>query len=188
MHRIEHGHTKGFTLVEALTTTALIAVVASMAVPAFTHMILSNKRSSAAQQIRSLLAHARSSAVTLQRTVTLCASRDGHSCSRTGARHFIVFSDDNQNSAADANEILRKEAVVADMRYELIGSNLDSLRFRASGTAASYGNVVFCPSSDDQYATKLIINSMGRVRSARDMDGDGLIEGSDGNPISCPPE
>lgn len=188
MHRIEFAQDKGFTLVEALTTTALIAIVASIAVPTFTHMILSNKRSSATQQIRSLLAHARSSAVTQQKTVGLCASQDGHSCTRTGALHFIVFSDHNLNNAVDAGEIIRKEAAVADTRYELSASSLDSFRFRPNGTAMSYGNVVLCPSADNRYAAKLIINSMGRARSARDTNGDGLIEGPDGNPLDCPPE
>lgn len=186
MHKIRYSQDQGFTLVEALTTTALLAIVAGLAVPAFEHMTLSSQRSSAAQQVRSLLAHARSNAVTRQQTVSLCASQDGQNCARINARFFLMFSDDNLNNTADASEIIRKEPVVAGPRYEITASSLDSFRFRSDGTATSYGNVVLCPAANNRYAAKLIINRMGRVRSARDTNGDGLIEGTGSAPLACP--
>lgn len=186
MHRIHYSQDKGFSLIEAMTATALIGILAGLVVPAFNHMMLTNQRSSAAQQVRSLLAYGRSSAVTLKRTVTLCASQDGNSCAKNNVRFFLVFSDSNKDNIAGSGEVLRKEAAASAPTYEITASSLNSFRFRPDGTAISYGNVVLCPSADNRYAAKLIINSMGRVRKSRDTNGDGFIEGPDGNPLNCP--
>lgn len=186
MHRIAPPPNRGFTLVEVLTTTTLIAIMASIAVPAFEHIRLSSLRYSAAQQIRSLLLHARSTAVERRRSVSLCASQDGSSCTRTEVAHFIVFIDDDLDGAADASEVIRREAAVMNVRYVLNVSSRNSFRFRPDGTAQSYGHVVLCPSADQRYAAKLIVNSMGRTRSARDRDGDGFPEDSNGTPLDCP--
>ncbi|SFA69217.1 GspH/FimT family pseudopilin [Azotobacter beijerinckii] len=185
--RITHrSYEQGFTLGEALVSTAILGILLGLAVPAFTHLTLSSQKNSAAQQVRSLLSHARSTAVTTKKTIALCASQDGYRCVKTGAQFIIVFVDHNLNGQADSGELIRQEPVPSGTRYQVNVSSLNSIRFRSDGTASSYGSIVLCPSADNHYAARLIVSSMGRVRSARDSDGDGLIEGSDGNSLSCP--
>lgn len=186
MHLIQRRYEQGFTLGEALTSTAILGILLSLAVPAFSHLTLSSQKNSAAQQARSLLNHARSIAVTQKETTVLCGSQDGYGCSKTGARFLIVFVDHNLNGRADSGELVRQEPVPPGTRYQLNASSLDSIRFRPNGTASSYGSIALCPSADNRYAARLIVSSMGRVRSARDNDGDGVIEGADGRPQSCP--
>ncbi|GAB3369970.1 GspH/FimT family pseudopilin [Azotobacter armeniacus] len=186
MRIIQRRHVQGFTLGEALTSTAILGILLSLAVPAFTHLTLNSQKNSAAQQVRSLLSHARSIAVTMKKTTSLCGSQDGHSCAKTSASFFIVFIDHNLNGQADPGELVRQEPVPPGTRYQVNASSLYSIRFRPNGTASSYGSIALCPSADNRYAARLIVSSMGRVRSARDSNGDGVVEGADGKPQSCP--
>lgn len=184
--RITHrSYEQGFTLGEALVSIAILGILLALAAPAFTHLILSSRKNGAAQQARSLLMQARSTAVTTKKTTSLCASQDGQQCAKTDARFIVVFVDHNLNAQADSGELIRQEAVPSGTRYQLNASSLNSIRFRPDGTASSYGSIVLCASDDNRYAARLIVSSMGRVRSGRDSDGDGLIEGSDGKPLSC---
>ncbi|MGH8351983.1 MAG: GspH/FimT family pseudopilin [Pseudomonas sp.] len=178
----------GFTLLEGLTVTAITAVLLSLGAPAFTHFHTQNLRSSAAQQLVSLFALARSTAVKTAKPVTFCASPDGNSCGRNTARFFLVFIDKNSNLHAEPDELIRKEAPSSTkVLYQFTTSTLNSFRFRANGTASSYGNVVICPANrDNHYGSKLIINNTGRVRRGRDIDGDQIVDGSNGAPLLCP--
>lgn len=102
MQIIQRRHIQGFTLGEALISTTILGILLSLAVPTFIHLTLNSQKNSAAQQVRSLLMHARSLAVTLKKTTTLCSSQDGYGCAKTGTRSFIVFVDRNLNGQADS--------------------------------------------------------------------------------------
>ncbi|WP_349571557.1 GspH/FimT family pseudopilin [Azotobacter salinestris] len=186
MRIIQRRHARGFTLGEALTSMAILGILLSLAVPAFTHLTLNSQKNSAAQQVRSLLSHARSIAVTMRKSTSLCGSQNGYSCTKTGIRFFLIFVDHNLNGQADPGELVRQEPVPPGTRYRVNASSLSSIRFRPNGTASSYGSIALCPSADNRYAARLIVSSVGRVRSAWDSDGDGVVEGADGRPQSCP--
>ena len=48
------------------------------------------------------------------------------------------------------------------------------------------GNFTFCPmNSDKTLAMQLIVNNIGRIRVAKDTNGDGIIDDAKGKPISC---
>jgi len=66
--RSEHG----FTLVELMITIAILAIVMSLAVPAFRNMIQENRATTAANELVSALALARSEAIARNRPITVC--------------------------------------------------------------------------------------------------------------------
>ncbi|MDX1588986.1 MAG: hypothetical protein R3296_08615, partial [Oleiphilaceae bacterium] len=48
------------------------------------------------------------------------------------------------------------------------------------------GHVLYCPDSGDpRQAGQLIINMAGRVRFARDLNGDGVVQDAHGRPMDC---
>lgn len=76
--RYRHG---GFTLAELLVTMAVLAILATLAIPGFDHLIRRHRVSMAVNQLKADLAYARSDAVTRNFTVSICASSDGQLCS-----------------------------------------------------------------------------------------------------------
>lgn len=48
------------------------------------------------------------------------------------------------------------------------------------------GNFSFCPSNKNPaLARQIIVSATGRTRYARDLDGDGIVENSKGQPLHC---
>jgi type IV fimbrial biogenesis protein FimT len=100
----------GFTLIEMMTSLAIIAIVGSIAVPTLRTMILNSRLTTVANDMLGSLMNARTEAVKRQSQVVLCATPDATAalpaCSGNGATGWVVFQDTNGNWALDANETI----------------------------------------------------------------------------------
>ncbi len=182
-----HRQSAGFSLLELLWALLIVAVLTTLAVPAFSAFSASNKRSSSAQQVLNLLHYARSEAAAAFEITTFCLSDDGTSCDRTGGAYFLLFHDLDSDRTVDAGELIYRETPhVADNHYRLSASNRAYIRYRPTGSVMDFGSVIICPQNrDNHYAARIVVHRSGRPRHGRDHDGDGIVEGSDGNPIDC---
>lgn len=72
---------RGFTLVELAVTLAVLAILVTMAVPAFTTLINGNRLTAQANELVADVQAARSEAVRRNQRVTLCPSTDNATCS-----------------------------------------------------------------------------------------------------------
>lgn len=95
---------KGFTLVEALVTTGIAAVLAAVAVPSFSGMLKRHQLSGAVMELSLALELARNEASTggLRAVV---AARDG----RDWASGWRVYRDHNDNGRLDPDEPVLRE-------------------------------------------------------------------------------
>ena len=71
----------GFTLVELAITLAVLAIIVTLAVPAFTSLINGNRLTAQANELVADLQSARMEAVKRNRPVTVCPSTDNATCS-----------------------------------------------------------------------------------------------------------
>jgi type IV fimbrial biogenesis protein FimT len=85
MHRpTRHGARKcarGFSLVELMATTALLALLGAMAMPSLENLINGNRLANASNEMLAFLNEARLEAITRHTRVDLCRSADGEHCS-----------------------------------------------------------------------------------------------------------
>lgn len=111
----------GFSLVELMVTIAVAAIVLSIATPSFTSIINSNRLSSAANEMVAAIQIARTEAVRLNRSITVCSSANGLDC--TGAGSWVVL---------DGAKLLRVSSFNAKVKSS---AAIDQFIFRADGLA-----------------------------------------------------
>jgi type IV fimbrial biogenesis protein FimT len=100
-------HANGYTLVELMVVIAILGVLVAVGTPMFKYVTGSNRVSSEVNRLLGDMQFARSQAVKLGQTVTVCASSDGVTCSNVGWQNgWIVFLDMNSNQTVDANETI----------------------------------------------------------------------------------
>ena len=171
----------GFSLVELIVTVSVLAILAGLTIPAFGGMWLDAQRTTAVNGFIHSVFLARSTAVQTGRTVTLCRSVDGQSCSHATEgwqAGWMVFvnSDDDRPPERDMNEQVL--SVVSAWPAGTIHSNRLSYSFRPYVHRVVNGSVVFCDRRGSSQARAIIINSAGRPRTSSRSESN--------QPLRCP--
>jgi type IV fimbrial biogenesis protein FimT len=103
---------RGFTLLELMIAVAVVGIVAAIGYPGMTAIISNGRLGGAANEMVATLQLARLEAVRLNRTVTVCRSVDGASCSAGAVWNgWITIADVDRDGAVD--DILRASSVPA---------------------------------------------------------------------------
>lgn len=183
------NNSRGFTLVELLIVLLLLSTILTQAIPLFGSLVVNAQRQSAASELISLLNLARNKAISEGQTVTVCAINSENKCDRDWTNPIVAFRDpDRLRRINNDRQIIRLFKPDRDGKFDANLGIRDYLRFRSSGMAReAIGNIVWCPKNgDNKMAFQLRVNMGGRIHSSQDSDGDGIVEGTAGQPISCP--
>lgn len=179
----------GFTLIELIVVTALVAIMATTAIPAIRELMDSTQNRSAVNELFTFLATARSEAVRSGRIHTLCPLEPTtETCGKDWNKALYLFEDPfNERKLSDNTRIAR--ILPPPGRGSLLVRSLSRsyFQYRPDGQIYSdLGNITWCPDSGDtDQAAHLIISRGGRIRLAADRDNDGIVENADGDPVNC---
>lgn len=184
---------RAFTVVELLVALALTAVTASFALPAMQGLVADYRAAAAMNQIVGAVSFARAQAMLLRQTVTLCPASGGACLGRQQwHRGALVFVDRQADGRLDPHDRpLRAFPPLApgERLYWRAFRQRSYLQFRPRGyTRWQNGSFLYCPPDDDARRARMaIVNLPGRVRQARDRNGDGIVENASGRNVRCPP-
>jgi type IV fimbrial biogenesis protein FimT len=161
---------RGVTMLELLVTLTIAGILLAIGAPSLVDFLSTNRVASASNQLMGSLGFARSEAIKRGRTVTLCKSADGTSCTTLGGweQGWIVFPDGSTQGIIDGTDAPLK-VVQAFSGLTISGGgnfpNWFSYLANGSGDGATLNNGTFslCNSPNGR---NIIINDTGRVRSS----------------------
>lgn len=166
---------KGFTLVELMVTISIVAILAVVAVPAFSDMVKNNRMVSVRNNLLNAIQYARSEAVSRNRSVSICPSTDQLTCAATNdwATGWIVFEDTATGATATVDTIIRVYEGVNGFNVDFVSTGVattdDFFRFQPTGmldTEFDSGTFELCDPEEKVDARAIIISpTTGSVRT-----------------------
>ena len=181
----------GFTLVEMAVTMAVAAIVFTVGVPSFVHIVGNNRLTTQLNDLVSDLNLARSEAVKRGLHVTLCKRNTaGTGCDDSvgWGDGWLVFVDEDNDGTLDTGdgESLLRVQEPLDGQVSLTYAD-DHIIYTPRGAAEGFsGTFMFCDSRGSTKAKAAILSEPGRTRLAVDGDDDGIREDAAGDPLVCP--
>jgi type IV fimbrial biogenesis protein FimT len=192
----------GFTIVELMITLVIIAIVASLGVPAFRETIQNNRMATQFNELVGSLNIARSEAVKRGARTRVCKGT-APTCdnSATGWEQgwfvWVDGNDDGSFTPGDTNGNGRwdqDEDELIQVFGSLSGGNTlrgntnvaDEVSFNTQGFSSDTGTIRLCDSRGAGEARGLVINNTGRIRRTVDSNSDGVEEDGSGSALTCP--
>ena len=169
----------GFTLFELLLTVALIGILATVSVPAFSTMLARSRQVTEINSLFHAIHLARKESIRRRQVMTVCASSDGRSClpDTDWSSGWILFNNTDRDSPPQVDpgeSIVRAHTVGESIR---ITANRRAFTLRATYRRATNGTFVVCDREDRVPPRALVISYTGRPRVA--------AERPDGTAYSC---
>ena len=174
----------GFTIIELMIAVALMAIIAAIATPSFSFMMMNNRMASEINQFVGSLHFTRSEAIKRGQVVKVCTRNvAGDACdtAKNWTDGWIVM--DSSGTPLKVYPPLRGgDTLIGD------GNTGDEIQFNANGFATGFnGTVKMCESDNDlNNARGVIVATTGRIRLARDSNADGIVEDGSGTNLTCP--
>ena len=151
---------QGFTLIELMVTLLVLSVVATIAIPAFGNMIERSRQEALKDEIENILHNARAQAVLQRRTIEICGSEDGATCSANWTDGWLVRTTRGQ--------VLQLTQLPHHDELNWVGFS-DSIRFLDNGASPS-SNGRFYQCSGEQIAWQVVVSRQGRIRQSSEAE------------------
>ena len=156
-----------YTLLELMVTLAIVAILASVAVPSYNGMMNNSRQSAALNLFLGELHFARSEAVKRSRQVMVCAANaTSDDCSGTDSwdQGWLIFIDDDRDDTFDSGEQLLRIADPVNTRLDFTPSTdvTTRVRYRPNGISLDSGSFTVCDDRGADNAKAVVINVTGR--------------------------
>lgn len=175
---------RGLTLIELMSTLAIMSVLVGFAVPSFIGLIRTNALTQQVNGFGSAISLARSEAIKRSEIVRICLRAADDSCSLADGTNWslgwIVYADENNDGTLDDGEAIRyfdplgdiytltandigANEIAYDRQGRLILPELDNFNMRLCAANA-------LPAGDTEYSRTLNFNTIGRVTPTKGAD------------------
>lgn len=167
----------GFTLLELLITLAVGAVLLTLAVPAFTNLVLDSRLTAAVNRFVHGMYVARHEALKSGADVAMCRSPSGQQCTQVGRWEtgFIVFVNRDRDDPPRVDTGERILQVEGAMPGGTVLANRSAFVFRPWSRSVN-GTFTFCDRRGTARARAVVVSYTGRPRATSAAKADGALK------------
>lgn len=162
---------RGLTLVELMTTVAILTLLGTFGVTAFSDVLARHRVQTALHLISADLAMARNAAITRRSPIVACPGDALLGCRLDAdwSMGWIVFTDSDGNRRPDnAADLLRVADAPSGAPHTVrLVSTRSYARYQRDGRSAGT-NLTINVCRADMLAGQVVVNNVGRIRSHRD--------------------
>jgi type IV fimbrial biogenesis protein FimT len=159
----------GFSLIEAMTVLAILAVTLTLGLSNFGGSLRRNRTQATMHLLSANMAMARNTAIMRGMAIVVCPRTVDGGCAGDSdwSRGWIVFADGDGNRRPDPDQtLLRSEdAPAAGDRSMRVVSSRPLLRYQQDGRSAN-SNLTVHVCVDGKISGQVIVNNLGRVRTS----------------------
>lgn len=193
-----HSQT-GFTLIELMTVIVIAAIIFSIGIPSFDHIIKRNNIEGMQMKLASSVSTARTEAASRNVLVSMCASNNASSCGGDWSDGWISFEDRDGNGEFDVGDTLI-DVYEHTNRYTYRATDSDDnaiarLTFSSQGYMKGSPATLFTicePDGEASYARGIYVSGSGlMVKTVDGVDSDNThdnpfdAENGDPKDLSC---
>jgi type IV fimbrial biogenesis protein FimT len=159
---------RGYTIMELVVSTALLAVLIQLAVPQLGQLLSSWQRDQVTRSMTGHLMLARSEAIRWSQRVVMCSSQDGLQCDNSARKEWksgwLVFQDiDSNGQFNDADKLVAVSGNQQQVRDIRGNASVQRFVFMPSGMMSSgMGTIEIIPHRG--VSQKITVNRIGRIR------------------------
>jgi type IV fimbrial biogenesis protein FimT len=141
---------RGFSMVELMMAIAILAILATVAIPSFSEFALANKLRAYSNNLVASVHLTRSEAIKRNQVVEMSVSTNGSTCGEGGwEQGWIIL--------AGETVLHRQQAVVDGFRISASGG-LETLSFQPTGLAATKAQFTVCRATPTTGAQESIVS------------------------------
>lgn len=181
------GKSNGFTLLELMSTTVILGILASATLPNLSFWIDKYATSTNVRAFIQIIKFARYQALKSGTHITLCPVNNS-ACTSNWNDPISVFQDKNKDQRISSDEeVLMSAHIPMDQNQVITRSGTGNhLKFNWKGHAfGSATTFVICARENHQASRQVVISFQGRVRSQRYLSRNGVPYASL-NGLTCP--
>lgn len=180
---------KGYTLIETMVTIVIIMILATVTVN-FLNLMTRHSRDEALRvTLLQLLKEGRSESDSLNKTITLCMSKDQENCTNSWSDDVLMFVDQQSDGA-----VSRGDNIISVTTLNQKDGRLHSrfypvhhtyIQFKPSNRLSNdNGTIWYCHTNEHNPVWAITINRMGATTSLLP-DKSGEIKDAQGNELRC---
>jgi len=150
--------TAGYMLIEGLLTILLLAILLTLAAPAYNYLIADTQATTSINDLVAAINYARNEAIKRHQVVTLCKSADGQKCGGNWRDGWLIYTDDQRLRVYPALPVQDHLIWQSSLQHD------DYLQLDALGGARQDGTFTYCSGANPSTINKVMVSFTGRVR------------------------
>ena len=185
---VEMNESKGFTLLELLTSISILMILVTLGLPALENFTVKMRVDREISQLYRMLLMTRNTAINSGQKTIICPLDNNSQCTTQWQNKLSIFIDINNNKILDNNEkVISIRSAINSGDKLVYGIGRTKITFKPTGHLSGLANGTFryCPKNHQDKTRGIVVARSGRVYQSSDTDNDGIDENRGNTEINC---